>query len=448
MKPLDYFRGAPPAPRPQAALPVPTTGSSNRALFRTAALVIGLGLGLFLLWAVLAPLNKGATAPGRLDVTNSRVTVQNLDGGIIERVLVRDGDTVKAGQTLARMDARQLQIQVQQYDTQQRQRLIERAVLNAEITGRPVVLPPEVAGAVDGDTAVYRSVQVSALQSRNAARNSEKAALREQINRLSQQAVGLEGQVEAYRSQIALIDDEVTGLEDLFKRGYASKTRLLALKREKSRLEGEMAATRSAINQARVQQSEARQRISQVDSRALDAAGQRLAQVEQELALNADRIAAQKLALERTDVKSPIDGVVLARAVSQPGSVIRPGDPILQLVPAGALQVKAQLNPRDVESVAIGSPATLRFSGLNMQRTPTLKGKVTYVSADTLADSAQTPPYYEMRVEVDAAEREKLSGVPLTSGMPVEVMVDAGSRTAFGYLTEPLVAIFARSFRE
>lgn len=454
MKPLDFFRGAPPpkptapdAPQPESSALPPTLSSAPR-LFRIAALVIGLGLGLFLLWAALAPLNRGATASGRLDIGTSRTTVQHLDGGTVSEVLVKEGQEVRSGEVLVRMDDQQLRLQVNQYRAQRRQRLIEQAVLNAEITGRPVSLPAEVTSATDADTVSYRQVQLSALQSRRAARAAEIAALQEQISRLGLQAEGLRGQVSAYGTQIAYIDDEVTGLDDLYARGYAPKTRLLALRRERSRLAGSQAETISAISQAGVQQSEARQRIGQVNARAQDAAGQRLAEVEQELALLNDRIAAQELALQRTEIKAPTDGVILARATALPGTVIKPGDPVLEIVPNGALVVKAQLAPRDVESVAIGSRAKLRFSGLNMQSTPSIQGQVTYISADTLGNPAEQMPYYEVRVSISPEERAKLGPVPLTAGMPVDVMIDAGARTALAYLIQPMVRVFERSFRE
>lgn len=458
MKPLEFFRGSPP-PKPDASGPtppladepgsgVPPTLSSSNRLFRTAGLVIGLGLGLFLIWAALAPLNRGATAPGRLDVATSRTTVQHLDGGTVSEILVREGEVVTKGQTLLKMDDQQLRLQVNQYRAQRRQRLIEQAILNAEITGRAVVFPAEVTQATDADTISYRQVQVSALNSRRSARAAEIAALREQINRLGLQAQGLQGQVDAFTTQIAFIDDEVVGLEDLFARGFAPKTRLLSLKRERSRLQGSRAETISTISQSGVQQSEARQRMIQVNARALDAAGQRLAEVEQELALLSDRIAAQSLALDRTDVKAPTSGIVLARATALPGAVIKPGDAVMEIVPEGALVVKAQLAPRDVESVAIGSKAQLRFSGLNMQSTPAIDGKVTYISADTLGDPATQAPYYEVRIAISEEERGKLGAIPLSSGMPVDVMIDAGARTALAYLTQPMVTIFERSFRE
>jgi multidrug efflux pump subunit AcrA (membrane-fusion protein) len=128
--------------------------------------------------------------------------------------------------------------------------------------------------------------------------------------------------------------------------------------------------------------------------------------------------------------------------------VIKPGDPVLEIVPTGSLIVRARLNPRDVETVSVGSAARLRFSGLNMQRTPQLNGRVTYVSADTLVDRATEQPYYEVRVEAPPEEVRKLESQTLTPGMPVDVMMDAGARTALAYLLEPVNAMFARSFRE
>jgi HlyD family type I secretion membrane fusion protein len=458
MKPLDFWRGGA-TPRPQGGgtnLPaVPNTlpieapeVSSAPRLFRRAAWVIGVGLGLFFLWAAFAPLNRGATAPGRLDMASSRTVVQHLDGGTISEVLVREGEAVRPGQVLARMDAEQVQIMLGQYEQQRKQRLIEQSILQAEMTGSAVNFPAEIISASDANTVAYRGIQLSALQSRRASRAAEKAVLREQIGRLDLQAQGLQGQVESFQGQIELINDEVSGLQSLYERGFASKQRLLALRREGQRLAGERSSTISAISQSRVQQGEARQRMIQVDSRALEAAAQRLAEVEQELAILDDRIAAQRLALNRTDVKAPVAGVVLAKSTTAPGTVVKPGDAIMELVPAGAMIVKAQLFPRDVESVSIGSRAKMRFSGLNMQKTPSLEGTVTYISADTLGDPRTQQPYYEVRLEVPESELSKLKGVPLTAGMPVDVMIDAGARTALAYLVEPMIAIFDRSFRE
>jgi HlyD family type I secretion membrane fusion protein len=459
MKPLDFFRGAPPPrPEPQPPSPPPSLPGSKLAtpptlpatgkLFGRAGLILGGGLGLFLLWAALAPLNKGAYAPGRLDTETSRTVVQHLDGGTVAEVLVREGDTVQPGQLVARMEKRQVELQLNQYEQQRRQRLIERAVLMAEMTDTQPQLPAEVMQATDFTTAAYRNVQLSGLQSRRMARDSQKAVLREQIGRLDLQAEGLRGQVAAYESQIALINDEVGGLESLYARGFASKQRLLALKRERERLTGERSTALSSISQAAVQQSEARQRIIQVDSEARQQAASQLNQTQEELALLDDRILSQRLILQRTDIKSPVSGTVIARATAVPGGVIKPGDPVLEIIATGSLIVKAQLNPRDVETVQVGTPATLRLSGLNMQKTPQLKGRVIYVSPDTLADRATNTPYYEIRVESPPSEVAKLDGQVLTPGMPVEVMMDAGARTALQYLIEPFQNMFNRSFRE
>lgn len=461
MKPLDFFRGAPPPkpePQPQPPSPQPSLPGSKMAappaqahsglLFRRALLILGGGLGLFLLWAALAPLNKGATAPGRLDTETSRTIVQHLDGGTVAQVLVREGQRVQRGQIVARMEKEQVSLQLNQYQQQRRQRLIERAVLMAEMTGAQPQLPAEVLNATDFPTVSYRNIQLAGLESRRAARESQKAALNEQIGRLSLQAEGLKGQVAAYGGQIELIDDEVGGLETLYARGFASKQRLLALKREKQRLLGERSNATSAISQAAVQQSEARQRMITIDSEARQQASAQLSQTEEELGLLEDRILSQRLILNRTDVKSPVAGTVIARATAVPGGVIKPGDPVMEIISTGPLIVKAQLNPRDVETVHVGTHARLRFSGLNMQKTPQLNGQVIYVSPDTLADRATNHPYYEVRVEAPPSEVAKLDGQTLTPGMPVEVMMDAGARTALQYLIEPFENMFNRSFRE
>jgi HlyD family type I secretion membrane fusion protein len=159
-------------------------------------------------------------------------------------------------------------------------------------------------------------------------------------------------------------------------------------------------------------------------------------------------MSSQRLVTERTDVISPSAGVVLNRAVNSVGMVIRPGEPILEIVPDNQLIVTAQVRPQDIDRVKVGSGATVRMSGLNVQTTPQLKGKVVYVSADALTDEKAGMTYFQARVEVPRNELKKLGPIKLSPGMPAEVMIDAGSRTVLSYLLQPVTAAFGRAFTE
>lgn len=421
----------------------------RRTTLTATALILG-GFLVLIIWMAFVPIHRGASAPGRVQQESARTIVQHMDGGIVKELLVKEGDQVKAGQLVAKLDARPAAIALQLLEEQHRLLMIEQAMLNAERTGQTTIAwPPEVlAMANDPGTARAMQTNLTVLQSKAADRAAQKAVLNEEIGRIAAQVGGIEAQKAGLEEQARLIKVELEGVQSLYDRGLVPKTRLLALQRTAADLQGSIGSAIASVAQGKVQAGENRLRMLQVDTGMQQEDAKRLQEIQSNLFELGDRIDSQKLVLQRTDIYSPVNGIVLHRAVTSVGQVLRPGDPVLDIVPNDKLIVTAMIRPTDVEKVKIGAKAVVKLTGLNMQTTPRIYGKVTYISADLLTDKDGKPTGFECRVEVPQIERRKLGPVPIQPGMPAEIMVDAGARTALQYLLQPVAGAFGKAFHE
>lgn len=445
---------SPGAEVPEPPRPAPELGAPSRLAKWTLG-VVAAAVGVLALWALFAPLNRGVVAPGRVDVDGQRTVVAHLDGGTVESLGVREGSRVKAGDTLLVLASRSNRLTLEILDQRILQMRIEAAALEAEAARAAAVRwPADIAALLaapdgGGEAGATARVIERAFASRNALRESQKAVLREQRDRLDARIAGLEEQRRAVAEQTRLIRDEAEGLRALYEQGLAPRTRLLALDRAAADLAGRAGALGSEIAQARIAKGETDLQILQVDARAVEQASRALADTRGQLAEFEDRAAAQRLVIERAELRSPVAGVVLGRQVTTPGAVVRPGEPVFEIVPSDKLVLRVQVRPTDVERVRAGMAATARFTGLAVQTSPRLPARVTYVSPDVLVDRATGAAFYTVTVEIDPAVlAERLPGVAVTPGMPVEVFLDGGARTAWEYLTEPVVQAYSRSFRE
>lgn len=419
------------------------------AIFALAVVLVA--FGGFGGWAAVARLDSAAVAPGAVRVESHRKTVQHVDGGIVKRLLVREGDAVKAGGVLLELDDTQpraaLAIVRQQYALG----LARQARLQAELAGRPdVAFPPElVKSAADPEVAVILATQRKQFQSRREADKGQVAIFERRIGELQQEIVARTAAVNSAVRQLALIEEEIAGVQTLIDKGLERKPRLLALQRAAADLAGRRSEETANI-------ARARQSIAALQAQIADLANQRRSEVsndieatQKDLADLAERRVAALDLLKRMTVLAPQDGVVVALQVFTPGAVIRPGEPIMDIVPReDGLVVDARVSPGDIDTVRPGLPAQVRLLAYKQRRVPPVSARVEDVSADLLVDPRTGESYYSARIRLDAAELRALQGVDLYPGMPVEAFIVTGERTALAYLISPLADGLRRAFRE
>ncbi len=441
------------------ALPIPGLGeelasqvpTDETPVVRFGLAVILIAFGGLLAWSAFAPLAKGVVASGTLVVDSNRKSIQHLEGGIVSEILVRDGDTVKAGQVLMRLDEVSSQAQRDVLYGQFLAAKAKEARLIAERDQKQqIVWPEELAVGADdnGRKPSIRNNEQQLFESRRLTLAGQLSIYEQRVKQLEEQIKGYEAQVTANTSQIRLIDDELDGLQQLFDKGYASKTRLLQLQRNRAELDGERGNYEGEIARAKMQIGEARLQILQVRKSFEEDVADKLREAQQQIFDLEDRLTNANDVLQRREVKAPGDGVIVGLRVHTLGGVVRGGETIMDLVPSHEkLIVEAMVSPNDIDNMTVGLEAEVRFSALSSRQIPILTGTVMQVDADVTTDQRGNR-YYLARVEVPEDQLSKLGGQKIVPGMPTEVLVKAGERTLIEYLTKPLTDSFFRAFKE
>jgi len=435
----------------QGATPAPAGTLDDRRPILAGLAVIGLFIGGFGGWATLAPLSSAAVAPGAVRVDGHRKTVQHMEGGIIRELAVREGDYVTKGQLLLRIDDTQAAAALTalhgQYDALQAQ----AARLVAERDGLPAIaFPADLADRCrEPSTHMICAGQERIFDDRKRSLAGEIDILRQRIDQLRAEIDGRAAQSAAFEKQIALVAEQTKGVAPLVKMNLLPKPRLLALQQQAASLEGnrgeqqaEVAKNEQSIGETRLQIADLVNKQQTDISNALRDTQDKIADIEEKIRAAAD-------VQHRTDVVAPQSGKVVNLRFFTPGGVVKPGDPILDIVPQNdALIIDAQIRPLDIAAVHPGLKAEVRLTAFKQRRMPIVNGTVTYVSADSLADARTGQAYYAAHVEIDPKELARLRDVKLYPGMPAEVFVITGERTFLQYLADPLRESFARAFRE
>lgn len=428
--------------------PVPT---NDKPIWLAGMLVLLFGFGAFAVWASVAPIDGAAVAPGVLAVESNRKTVQHFEGGIVEEILVREGDFVEKGQLLVLLDDTEASAQLGIVRSQYFGLLARAARLIAERDGADTIaFPPTLLEAQD-DPHIQEAIigEERVFQARRKSLQGEKEVLQQRITQLEEQIHGLEAQYQTKGRRVELYQEEIDGLQELFKRGMGDKSRLREWERQVAELEGERAEHQASIAATRVRINETELQIVQLDRELGKEVNNELREVETRLADLSERRRALRRTLERTEILAPVSGHVVAVNLHTIGGVIRSGEPLLDIVPMDEnLIVEAQVNPVDIDRVFPGLHADLRMSAFSARTTPTIPGKVLTVSADSLTDERTGMPYYLARVQVTPEGMDILEDRTLQPGMPVQVMIITGERTFLEYLMQPITDIFATAFRE
>ena len=422
-----------------------------RGLIVAGILVTLCFFGGFGAWAALAPLASAAVAPGSVTVDSHRKTVQHLEGGIIAELLVRNGDRVKAGQILLRLEDVEARSAFDLLKSQSYALRAQEARLIAEREGQsaPAFHAELLAAAADPEVAEILAGQRQILATRTQVLIGQTAVIDQRIGQYEAEIESLKAQIASGEVQLRFISEELEGVGELYDKGLEKKSRLLSLKREAARLKGLQGDYEGRITRAEQGIAEARmEALSLKEQRNAEVVSD-LRDVQIELAEVTERMRAAESRLQRTEILAPQDGLVVDLRYFTTGGVIEPGAPILDIVPEDeSLVVDAQLDPTNIDEVRAGMTAEVRLVSFKQRVTPTVAGSVKYISADALVDERTNRTYYSARIELSRSDLDRLGAVRLHPGMPVEVMIATSERTALDYFLSPISESFSRAFRE
>jgi HlyD family type I secretion membrane fusion protein len=415
-----------------------------------AALLTLASFGGAAAWSTLADLESAVIAPGVLVVDSNRKTVQHLDGGTVAELLVREGDTVAAGQPLIRLDRTVAEATLDLLRGQLDASLALAARLAAERDGRAAITFPGALAerAAEPNLAELMTAERRVFAARREQVESQTRILRQRNVQTEEQIRGILAEMKAQDRQLKLLGEETDAVAEMVSKGLNPKPKLLALQRQSAELEGARAHNLAAVAQAQQQIGEGELRIVDLQAQFLSEAVQKLRDEQAKIFDLAQRIRAAEDTLTRTEIRAPASGRIVGLKVFTVGGVITPRDPLMDIVPQeDVLVVDAQVAVNDIDVVRVGLPVQLRFSALNQRTTPTIDGTVSKVAADRSVDQRTGQPSYTVRVAVDSTERLP-KNVALQPGMPVETMIRTGSRSFLNYIAKPIADFASRALRE
>jgi protease secretion system membrane fusion protein len=409
------------------------------------------GVLAFLAWAVFAPLSQGVPVHGFLKVEGNSKTIQHLKGGIVDAILVKEGDKVTAGQPLLKLNEIQYKAQLGVIEAQLVSALAVEARLLAERENRSGVSYPEfMHKRRQTDARESMRVQNQLFINRRAAIVSEENIGREGIAGLEQQIVGITAQEAAKAEQLRLFRAEYDNLKPMYDQGFIPRNRMFELERAMAMLSGQRSEDIANIGRSRSQIAETRARMlltrenyrKEVDTQLTEAQKQVGDLKERHIAILDD--------LARVELKAPVSGIVVGLAAHTVGGVIAPGEKIMEIVPSGeVLEVEVQVPTHLIDNIHAGLAADVHFLALDQTIAPTVEGRLSYVSADRQADPNHPEiTYYIGRVAVSADTLAKLGKHKLQAGMPVDVVIKTGERTFAGYLLKPFLSRMQFAFTE
>jgi len=415
-----------------------------------AALIVLL-LGGIATWASTTDISGAVIAAGSVVVDSNVKKVQHPTGGIVAELRVRDGDRVKRGDVVVRLDetvtGANLAIVSKGLDELQ----ARKARLESERDGLDHIDFPDDLERRANDAGVARIMhgERKLFESLREARAGQKAQLRQRIEQLKKELVGDEAQERAKSKEIALIARELEGARELWNKNLFPLTKYTALQRDAARLEGEHGVLIATESQIKGKMAETELAIIQIDRDMTSEVGRELREVDAKIGELIERKVAAEDQLKRVEIRAPLDGTVYQLAVHTVGEVIGSGDAIMLIVPEeDDLKIEAKVAPQDIDQLSIGQTAALRFSAFNQRTTPEIEGTLARISPDTTTDQRTGQSFYTVRIDVKESEIARLGAVKLVPGMPVEVFIETGERKVLSYLLKPLDDQIARAFRE
>jgi HlyD family secretion protein len=402
-------------------------------------------------WAGTTQLSGALIASGSIVVDSNVKKVQHPTGGVVGELRVRDGDRVKGGDIVARLDQTVTQANLAIITKGLDELWARKARLAAERDAADAVVFPDLltSRSNDPDVAQIMAGERKLFELRRNSRSGQKAQLREQAGQLREEIIGMTAQQQAKKKEIQLITRELDGVRDLFKRNLVPITRLTQLEREATRVEGELAQLIAAVAQAKGKIAENELKIIQIDQDLSSEVAKEMREIDGKIGEFVERKITAEDQLQRVDIRAPQDGTVFQLTVHTIGGVVSPGEAMMLIVPdADSLTVEAKVNPQDIEQVQLKQKAVLRFPAFNAATTPEISGEVSRISADIASDQRTGQSYYTIRISIPPEQLTRLGEVKLVPGMPVECFIQTGERTVISYLLKPLRDQLMRTFRE
>jgi protease secretion system membrane fusion protein len=420
-----------------------TVNTDARTASRVGWLIVLLGMGGFLLWATFAPLDKGVPLQGTVTPEGNRKAVQSPSGGKVQDILVHEGDVVKAGQLLVRMNSIQASAQVETSRAQYFAARATEARLLAERDGlASVAFPPTLeADRKDPRVATNYALQQQLFSSRRMSLQSQLSGIDENIAGLKQQMQGLQESRDSKKAQLAILKEQLDNMRGLSKDGYVARNRMLDLDRTYVQIGGAISEDIGNLGRARSQILELQMKRNQTMSDYQKEVRTQLADTQREAEALVSRISGQDFDVANTELTSPVDGTVVSQTVFTKGGVVSPGAKLMEIVPNDEqLVVEGQLAVNLIDKVHVGLPVELMFSAFNTNRTPHIPGKIIQVSADRSIDEKTGAPYYKIKAKVDSAGAHIIASkkLEIQPGMPVDMFVKTGERTMMSYLLKPV----------
>lgn len=396
----------------------------------------------FVLWASFAPLDKGVPVSGTVTVASNLKAVQHLTGGIVDSILVKEGDHVKVGQVLVRMNDTQIKALAEITRSQLYTARTVEARLLAERDGKNELTFPAELLSLQNDSRIANSIiiQNQLFSSRKLALQHEIAALDESATGLKVQLRGLEASKTSKNQQLKFLEEQLISLRDLAEDGFVPRNRVLDLERTYTQLMGEISSDTGNIGRIQGQIAELEQRRIHRQQEYQKEVRQQLSDIQREADSLDNRLSGQDFELANILVKAPVDGIVVGLNVFTEGGVIGPGFKLMDIVPKDDLLIiTGQVPVHLIDKVHIDLPVDLIFSALNQKKTPNIPGIVTQVSADRLTDERTGLPYYNIKAKVTPEGMKQLSDQQIRAGMPVDIFIKTGERSLMSYLFKPIL---------
>ncbi|TJW41888.1 MAG: HlyD family type I secretion periplasmic adaptor subunit [Mesorhizobium sp.] len=417
----------------------------------TGYAAIALLVGGFGYWAVSAPLSGAVITQGTISATGGNILIQQPEGGIIQRLLVHEGDRVQQDEDLILLDRTAAQADLNRLTRQSIALKASAVRLEAERDGLDKLAPITAAAPAPFQLDFQNLIreQQKEFDARLARFRSEQSILAQRVAMHRESVKGLNAQKLAIEQQAEVVKKELGIKTSLLDRGLTNRTEYSQLLRSEADLVGQAGALEANLAAANTQIVEAQAQIERATTQRVEEALTKLEEVRTNLADIEEQMRAADAVLRRTTIKAPAAGIVVSSTYNSMGSVIAPGEKIMEILPtASGLIVDARLRPKDLDQVRVGQPAKLRLSALNTRLTPEVSATVTQISADRLVDQATHEPYFRAKLKIADALPPGVKAEQLYPGTPVEAFINTGERTFFEYLARPMLDSFARAFTE